>query len=616
MKYEINEGNYAVMGVTRQGKDLVFTFAAKENQACAVLLYDRESGKRLDKIELPEEYRAGFLRSVRIRNIDYRKFDYNYEIDGEVTLDPYARKVTGREHWCDASRIQKRGTLRSGFDFSVFHWREQRPMIPKQDMILYKLHVRGFTMDTSAQNKGTFAALQKKIPYLQDLGVTSVELMPVYEFEEIGKEPEDKLPDYVKPKKKAGTKKTSAKLNFWGYTRGNYFAPKASFAASDNAAAELKRLIQAFHNHGMECILEMFFPKEVSAGEIIDVLRYWVLEYHVDGFHLQGEDIPFSVIAEDLLLKTTKLFYVWFDETVVAKEEENSHLYFCNDEFEYPIRRMLCGRDADLYELMNQMRKQQERAAYVNYICDNNGFTLADLFMYSEKHNEKNGEKNADGSSWNYSCNCGEEGPTKRKYILNQRKRLAKNALAALFLAQGIPLLFSGDEFGNSQEGNNNAYCQDNPIGWVNWGQKEKNRELFRFTRAMIRFRKEHPVIRLPEPMQMCDYKGSGLPDLSYHGEEAWMAGFAPGRQAVGLLYGGSYALRKDGTEDDNVYIAFNFHMTEKKLALPREEKAKNWYRVIDTAKGRDAAKEAGMEKEQRQAVIAPQSVAVFVGKR
>lgn len=615
MKYEIKEGNYAAMGVTRQGRDLVFTFAAKQNQTCAVLLYDRESGKKQFRIELPVEFQAGFLRSVCIRNIDYHKFDYNYEIDGEVVTDPYARKIVGREHWCDKAR-QGKNVLRGGFDFSVFHWKEQRPKIKKEDMFLYKLHVRGFTMDTSAANRGTFAALQKKIPYLRELGVTSVELMPVYEFEEIEQKTKDKLPDYVTWKKKAKEKRAETRVNFWGYTRGNYFAPKASFAASDHAAVELKRLIQALHNQGMECILEMFFPAGVPAAEIIDALHYWVLEYHVDGFHLQGENLPVQVIAEDLLLHATKIFYVWFEEAVVAKEDADSHLYFYNDEFEYPIRRMLCGRDASLYEFVNQMRKQQERASYVNYICDNNGFTLADLFSYSEKHNEKNGEKNTDGSSWNYSCNCGAEGETNRKYIKNQRKRLAKNAIAAVFLAQGIPLLFSGDEFGNSQEGNNNAYCQDNAIGWINWKEKGRNRELLEFTRAVIRFRKEHPVFRSPEPMQMCDYKGIGLPDLSYHGEEAWMAGFDPGRQVVGLLYGGGYALRDDATEDDDIYIAFNFHVTEKKLALPKTEKTKGWYRVIDTARQKDAVLDNGVEIEQKQAVIAPQSVAVFVGKR
>ena len=301
--------------------------------------------------------------------------------------DPYARRIVGREHWCDKAR-QGKNVLRGGFDFSVFHWKEQRPKVKKEDMFLYKLHVRGFTMDTSAANRGTFAALQKKIPYLRDLGVTSVELMPVYEFEEIEQKTKDKLPDYVTWKKKAKEKKAETRVNFRGYTRGNYFAPKASFAASDHAAVELKRLIQALHNQGMECILEMFFPAGVPAAEIIDALHYWVLEYHVDGFHLQGENLPVQVIAEDLLLHATKIFYVWFEEAVVAKEDADSHLYFYNDEFEYPIRRMLCGRDASLYEFVNQMRKQQERASYVNYICDNNGFTLADLFSYSEKHNE------------------------------------------------------------------------------------------------------------------------------------------------------------------------------------------------------------------------------------
>lgn len=617
MDYAIREGDYAVMGVAKQGKNLVFTFAAERDKKCAVLLYEKKAEGRPLRIEIPQEYCVGSLRSVCVLNLDYREYDYNYEIDGRVLLDPYARKIVGREVWYDPKRIEKSEMVRSGFDFSLFHWKEEkRPKIKNQDMILYKLHVRGFTMDTAAKNKGTFAALQKKIPYLKELGVTSVELMPVYEFEEIYRDKKEVLPAYVKEKKKSKKNETSAKVNFWGYARGSYFAPKASFAASEKASFELKKLIQALHNNGMECIMEMFFPKEVNANEVIDALHYWVLQYHVDGFHLQGENVPISVITQDLLLRQTKLFYLWFDEATVARDGERDHLYFYNDEFMYPIRRMLCGRDASLYEFTNQMRKQQANASYINYICDNNGFTLADLFSYSEKHNEENGEKNTDGSDWSYSFNCGAEGSTKKKYILDMRRRLAKNAIVALCFSQGIPLIFSGDEFGNSQNGNNNAYCQDNEIGWVNWKKKDSNRELYNFTKAIIRFRKEHPVIHLPEPMQMCDYNGSGFPDLSYHGEDAWLAGFESSRQAVGLLYGGSYALREDGTEDDNVYVAFNFHLTGKRLALPAQKKEKNWYRVIDTSKNGAAALEVSREKEKKQVLIGPQSIVVFVGKR
>lgn len=617
MNYAIREGDYAVMGVAKQGKNLVFTFAAERDKKCALLLYEKKAEGRLLRIEIPQAYCVGSLRSVCILNLDYREYDYNYEIDGQVLLDPYARKIVGREVWYDPARLEKSDEVRSGFDFLPFHWKEEkRPKIENQDMILYKLHVRGFTMDTTAKNKGTFAALQKKIPYLKELGVTSVELMPIYEFEEISRDEKGELPSYVKEKKKQQKKETDAKVNFWGYARGSYFAPKVSYAASGKASFELKKLIQAFHNNGMECIMEMFFPKEVNANEVIDALHYWVLQYHVDGFHLQGENIPISVITQDLLLRQTKLFYHWFDGATVTRDGEKNHLYFYNDEFIYPIRRMLCGRDASLYEFANQMRKQQANASYVNYICDNNGFTLADLFAYSEKHNEENGEKNIDGSDWSYSFNCGAEGPTKKKYILDMRKRLTKNAIVALCFSQGIPLIFSGDEFGNSQNGNNNAYCQDNEIGWVNWKKRDANRELYTFTKAVIRFRKEHPVIHLPEPMQMCDYNGSGFPDLSYHGEDAWLAGFEASRQAVGLLYGGSYAQRADGTKDDNVYVAFNFHLTGKRLALPAQEKGNSWYRVIDTAKSGAAALEISREKEKKQVLIGPQSIVVFVGKR
>lgn len=632
MKHEIKTGNYAVMGAARQGKNMIFTFAAEKSSKCAVLLYEKNRQEIVERIEIPKDYCVGSLRSVCVLNLDYRNYDYNFEIDGEMKPDLYAKKIVGRENWYDLKRA-KRGlaaSIRSGFDFAPFLWRdEQRPEIKKQDMILYKLHVRGFTMDTKAKDKGTFAALKKKIPYLKGLGITSVELMPVYEFEEIFLKSKEELPDYVTWKKQHKNAKEKEKgiekgiekseeqierMNFWGYTRGNYFAPKASYAASEKASFELKSLIREFHNNGIECILEMFFPKEVDAIEILDALHYWVLEYHADGFHLQGENIPIAVISQDLLLKRTKLLYTWFDNDMISLEKNTEHLYFCNDEFMYPIRRMLCGREAEIYEFTNQLRKQKENAGFVNYICDNNGFSLADLFSYCEKHNEANGENNQDGREQNYSCNCGIEGKTRKKHIMDMRKKLMYNALASLYLAQGVPLLFSGDEFGNSQNGNNNAYCQDNEIGWINWKQKERNKDLLEFTKQMIRFRKEHPVVSAPKPMQMCDYKNVGFPDLSYHGEKAWLTGFEPDRQTVGILYSGSYAV-EEGSMDENVYVAYNFHRIDKKLALPVQQKGRKWYRIMDTSKGKEAFLEEIPVKEKKQVSIAAQSIAVFVGR-
>lgn len=622
MKYKIKEGNYKEFGAVWNAGNVIFTFRAKKSDRCAILLYKKGTKETAERIEIPQSYSIGEVCSVCVLGLNRKLYDYNYEINGKVVTDSYAKRIIGREKWYDLSRKQEKDVLRSGFETVSFPWKEDKhPEIPKSDMLIYKLHVRGFSMDTNGVNRGTFLALQKKIPYFKELGITSLELMPVYEFEEIMYPKEVELPEYIKKKtfrrKKSliDTKKEEPKVNFWGYGRGSYFAPKASYAFSDNPSYELKKLIYTLHENGIECIMEMFFPKEVPVGEIIDALHYWVLSYHVDGFHLQGEEIPVDAILEDPLLKETKLFYAWFEEERVAKEEDKNHLFFCNDEFIYPIRHMLCGKEANLYELANQMRKQQKNAGYVNYICDNNGFSLADLFAYSEKHNEANGEQNKDGMNWNYSLNCGVEGETRRRDVLNLRKKLQKNALSVLYLAQGIPLLFSGDEFGNSQNGNNNAYCQDNPIGWVNWNRKASARELLFFVKKLITFRKEHPILTLEEPMQMYDYKNVGVPDLSYHGEEAWLQGFSSASQAVGILYAGKYAKKADGSFDDNIFLALNFHTTKKRLAFPKQEGKKKWYRIMDTARGKEAFLPEAIHENKKEAAIEPQSVVIFIGK-
>ena len=437
--------------------------------------------------------------------------------------------------------------------------------------------------------------------------------MPLYEFEENQWEKKKQLPDYVKKEKQDEEAKGRRRINFWGYGSGDYFAPKASYAYSADAAEEIKNLIIALHKNNMECILELFFPKGMNTTDILSILHFWVMRYHVDGFHLQGEDMPVSVLAQDYLLSETKIGYTWFDEKTRAQNK--NHLLIYNEEFVNPLRRMLCGKEANLYEFANQMRKQRTDCGSINYIADNNGFSLLDLFSYSEKHNEDNGENNLDGNDWNYSCNCGIEGETRQRYVRELRKKLMRNALTAVFLAQGIPLLFSGDEFGNSKWGNNNAYCQDNVTGWVNWKQKEKNKDVVELVKQLVSFRREHPVLSMTEPMQMYDYKGIGFPDLSYHGEEAWLSDFAPNRQAFGILYAGGYAKKADGTADDNIYLAFNFHQAKKMLALPLQEKGKEWYCVFDTAEEKAVF---GTEKKlgkTLQLELAAQSVVLLVGK-
>lgn len=616
MKCTIKEGNYAKMGAYQDDDAIIFTFEGEKEQECVILLYYKEDSLKIKKIAVPSEYCIGSLRSIRVQGIEADKWNYNYEIDSKIVVDPYAVRIVGRENWFETKRFNKAYCVKSGFDFETFDWKDdENPEILKKDMIMYKLHIRGFTMDGGCKGdvKGTFAGVGEKISYLRELGVTSIEMLPVYEFEEMILPVEDKLPDYVTWKDNNKEELVVNRANYWGYVSGNYFAPKASYAKSNQPSVELKNLIYELHQSKMECILEMYFDEKTNQNLIMDALRFWVKEYHVDGFHLIGDSVPVKAIVQDLVLRRTKLFYTGFDAELLELKKENQHLFIYNDEFLYPIRKIMNHMGGNLTEFVNQMKKQHPSVDYVNYIANNNGFTLADVFMYSEKHNEANGENNSDGNDWNFSCNYGVEGYTRRKYIQNIRKRQIKNALAIVLLAQGIPLILSGDEFGNSQKGNNNTYCQDNNVGWINWKMIEKNADILSFMKKMSQFRSEHPIISMEKPMRMTDYANKGYPDLSYHCDMAWVSGFEPSRQAVGIMYCADYANKPKDTSDEFVYIAYNFHSGSQHLALPKLPKGKKWNLYLDTSQSEVEVKEE--LASQSEIEIEGQTVSVLVGR-
>ncbi|MGN0485120.1 MAG: glycogen operon protein GlgX [Lachnospiraceae bacterium] len=593
MKYSVKEGNYSVMGTQCEHDTITFTFESERESDCAILLYRKNHAEETIRIEVPSDDCIGSLRSVAITGIPWKRYDYLLEIDGKKKVDPYARKITGREQWADKKRRNPSDELKSGFDFQTFSWEEdQKIEIPKMDMVLYKLHIRGFSMDdptVRGKKKGTFLALQEKIPYLKSLGVTSVECMPVYEFEEIEfeeSEPEGFVPESLqKAQAIEKTEKTQPikKINYWGYVEGNYFAPKASYAYGASASNELKELILALHKNHMECILEFFFPADMDQNMITEILNYWVKEYHVDGFHLLGNNLPLASLTQSRLLSRTKLFCDHIPDELQTETKGYQNLYEYNDKFLYPIRQMMNRMEGDMRAVTGQIRRQRTTLGYVNYMASNNGMTLADVFSYSEKHNEENGEENEDGTNWNFSNNYGVEGPTRKRYIQQIRRQQMKNALALVFLSQGVPLIFSGDEFGNSQKGNNNAYCQDNKIGWVNWREMEKHQDLLKFVRDLSKFRQTYPVIRKKEPFQFADYEQTGAPDLSYHCKTAWVTGFEANCLAVGIYYCGRQKKKNGESELVKLYIGINFHNGIQELALPQIEKTQAWYQIMDT---------------------------------
>lgn len=584
------------LGVTQEENGVHILVQGRAGEV-RLLLYRPEEKKPCEEIPFDPKYRMGDVWELALDRTDFASFEYNFVIDGKIVTDPNARVITGREKWADRKRAGKpvRGRILS----EEFDWEDDvKPEIPYAETILYKLHVRGFTAHASSgvSAHGTYAGVVEKIPYLKDLGITAVELMPVTEFDEIMMSSSGSGFHNAK-------QEPTGYVNYWGYGPSYLYAVKTAYASRETMSAEgeFKTLVKELHKAGIECIPEMYFTGKELPGEILSVLRYWVEEYHVDGFHLTGFP-DLSLAAEDPFLKRTKLFaenwndvmnrrpkqgYVTPGDGAVSVEEKNLAEY--NMQFMEDMRRFLKGDEGMLsaFELRN--RRNPMEYAVINYMANTNGFTLMDAVSYDRKHNEKNGEENRDGSDYNYSWNCGAEGPTRKKKIMGLRKQLLKNAYLLLFLSQGVPLLMAGDEFGNSQDGNNNAYCQDNAVSWLNWKLLETHKDQVEFVKCLIAFRKSHKMFHMDREPRIMDYKSCGRPDVSYHGENAWKPEFENFRRQFGILYWGAYAKHPDGSDDANFYVAYNMHWEPHMFGLPHLPKGAKW-RVICNTGHPDAA--------------------------
>ncbi len=362
------------------------------------------------------------------------------------------------------------------------------------------------------------------------------------------------------------------------------------------------------HQNQMECILEFYFPEKTNPHLIIEAFRFWHQEYHVDGFRFLGSPFVAELLAMDRQLCGCKLLYDGFREELAGSRERfGPELFSYNDGFLYEARKILNHKGGSIFEFACQMRRQQEHQGFVNYIAENNGFTLWDLFSYEHKHNEQNMEGNQDGNNWNFSTNCGQEGISRKRQVNEARKRQVKNALAVTFLSQGIPMLWMGDECGNSQKGNNNAYCQDNEIGWKEWKSTAPVRQLLAFVQQVAQLRKDFPMLRSPMPFQLQDYENRGCPDLSYHSDSGWRIDFGMNRGFVGILYSGAYA----GMEE-SIYVAYNFQNLPQKFALPN---GMDWRVLLDTAKEPSVLEGAGSLGDIKEIQVEEQSVCLLCGK-
>ncbi len=590
------------LGAHCEGDKIRFSLVSKAH-SCGIVLYDRATRKEIQRMAFTEEERVGNVHCKYISGFDSSKIAYQFYEGDKVVADERARMFIGNYKY---GKERGEAEMFAGFPVADFDWGEDvNPCIPYHECMCYCLHVRGFTKHTSSgvSKRGTFAGVAERIPYLKETGITTVELQPVYEFTEMANA-EEKISamPYPVPGESLGNR-AQCKLNYWGYTKGYYYAPKAAYAASGDAITELKEMVKAFHANGMEVIMQFYFPKEVSRGEIVEILRFWVLEYHVDGFHLMGEALQENFLAQDALLAHTKLWYYSFDTESIYGEDipEYRNLATYNDEYLYALRRYLKGDEGMLDTVMYQMRHIPVSCGKIHYLSNYYGMTLADMVAYDRKHNEANGEENRDGNDYNCSWNCGEEGVTRKKKVLALRRQQLRNAMLLLLLSQSTPLIFMGDEFGNSQKGNNNPYCQDNQITWLDWRDLEKNRELYDFWKKIVEFRREHTLLHPATELRIMDYRSLGYPDLSYHGQNAWRVQTERYQRHMGIMLCGKYA----EPAEEFLYLAYNLHWESHELALPKLPKGSKWELWC-------TSDEAVMEAEEHYAKISPRSIAVY----
>ena len=567
------------MGAQVERDGITFSVTAPAEEEVNLILYRRGTEEILEEIPFPRGGYSGMVRTVKVTGIHPDQYEYNYRIGGRVVTDPAARLVSGSPVFGDRT---PRGEhqRRAGFVKSGFDWKgDQTPLqIPYKDGIMYQLHVRGFTKQKNSRvrHKGTFLGLQEKLPYLKELGINQVLLMPAYEFDEIQKERGTGA--------SAGREETQrdGRLNYWGYIPGFYFSPKRSYSATDRPDVEFKTMVRTFHEQGIEVLMEFAFPDPVNLELVNDCLNWWVREYHVDGFSLLMDPEAAAFLALSPFLRKTKLLSGYFPTERIypaGRKGGFCNLAECNDGFKITARKLLKGDENQLSDFVGRIRRNPKDSGVVNYITSHDGFTLMDLVSYDKKHNEANGEQGRDGADCDFSWNCGAEGPTKKRMIARLRLRQQKNAFAMLLLAQGTPMLLAGDEFGNSQQGNNNPYCHDSELTWVDWSREKSGRELTEFVRALIRFRKEHRILHPEKELTGTDTLSCGYPDFSCHGSRAWYGAFEYQNRHVGLMYCGKYA-----DSGEFIYVAYNFHWEPRMLALPNLPEGQGWSVKLDTA--------------------------------
>ena len=618
-QFKITKGKMFPLGASVTERGIQFSLVNSDANSSGIVLISKQNKALKTRISFPEGCRMGNISSMIIENISPADYTYRYYVDDEEYVDPYSCAVIGNEQFGVKSKDSYE--LSSAIDLEEFDWEDDRVLCtPFSESILYLLHVRGFTKSASSKVKhpGTFKGIIEKIPYLKDLGITAVELLPCYEFEEYVPQKEEKL----SKESTLFTDKTEEKVNFWGFKKGFYFAPKASYSSAADACLEMRTMVKELHKAGIEVIMQLYFTDDTKGGVIQDVLRHWVMKYHIDGFHLKGNKIPITLLATDPLLANTKLFYDYIpEEEIYPSNAKPKYKNLCvySDEYMYQIRKFLKADPDMLSEFVRLEKRIPERSGIVNFVTNYYGFSLNDLYSYDTKHNEANGENNRDGCNSNYSWNCGTEGITRKKSILALRYRMMKNAILTLLFGAGTPLLTAGDEMLNSLNGNNNAYCQDNETGYVNWNTTKSAQEMLAFTKTMIALRKSKSFLRREEEATLLDHVNCGFPDLSFHQEEAWKTDLAGDKHHIGMMFSETVSSSLVGKNTSKVgtkftrlyYVAFNMHWEEKEFSLPNLVKKSKWEQYLTT--GEDAR--SSSNKENTSYLVPSRTIVIFEAK-
>lgn len=673
--YDVKPGFYNINGATVMNNGVNFTIHSKQATSCELLLFKSNEKEPFVTIPIPNHYKIGSVYSIFVFDLDIYEVEYAYRLDGpmipekgivfnknKVILDPYAKAVAGQSKW--GKKMKKNEFYTGKIVKDNFNWGEDtHPLIPFEDLIIYETHVRGFTMDdhSPVQDavKGTFAGIKEMIPYLKDLGINAIELMPIFEFDEM-----------CDMREYNGNKL----YNYWGYNTVCFFAPNSSYASTEEfnqEGTELKELIKELHLNGIEVILDVVFNHTAEGDQkgqyisfkgldnniyymltpdkqyynfsgcgntlncnhpivqqlIIDCLRHWTIEYHIDGFRFDlasilGRNENGAPMDNPPLLQRIAFDPILANVKLIAEAWDAGGMYQVgsfpswgrwtewNGKYRDDVKKFLRGDEHQAYNVsqritgsLDMYNPEARKNASINFITCHDGFTLYDLYSYNNKHNEANGWDNNDGANDNYSWNCGYEGETDNEEINKLRKKLIKNAIVTLMCSRGIPMILAGDEFCNTQFGNNNAYCQDNPVGWINWDRKEKFEDIFELFKFIINFRNENKVLR-----KDLEYQFSNLPAISIHGCFPWNPDYSGHSHYLGIMFAGS-----ENEKNEVIYLAINTYWEDLDIKLPTLSDEYGFTKIIDTNLENSIINNDEIIKNTK---IAARSINLFVLKR